>query len=104
MVLPIIVEQPKSTVAEVCGIATFKCTISSYGNTSIIWRRWNSELPITAKVTNTISMNKIRSTLIIEKNIGYNKGYYYCLVANIVGMISSKFAYLNITGKYFIII
>ena len=101
--LPIIVKQPRSTVVQIYGVATFKCIARSYGSVSIFWRRQNSELPITADVKNTKSSNGVRSILRIEKSIGYYKGYYYCVVKNVVGTISSQFAYFNMTGKYFII-
>ena len=104
MASPIIVRQPRSTVVEIYSVATFECTVKSFGNASIIWRRKNSELPETAKVTSTISLNEIKSTLRIEKSIGYYKGYYYCIIENSVGIVNSNFAYCNITGKHFFII
>ena len=42
--------QPRSTVVEIYGVATFECIARSYGNISITWRRQNSELPVTADV------------------------------------------------------
>ena len=104
MALPKIVRHPKSTVVAIYDDATFKCTARGYGNISIIWRRQNSELPVTATVTNTKSINNTRSILRIQKSIGYYKGNYYCVIANSVGMIGSGFAYLSITGKHFIMV
>ena len=104
MSLPTIVRQPRSTVVEIYGVATFECIARSYGNISITWRRQNSELPITADVKNTKLSSGVRSILRIGKSIGYYKGYYFCVINNIAGIISSKFAYFNITGKHFIII
>ena len=92
-------KQPKSVVVNIYDVAIFECTAKSYGNTSIVWRKWNSKLPVTAKVMNTKLVNKMQTILRIENSIGYYKGYYYCAIANDVGMISSTFAYLNITGK-----
>ena len=104
MASPIIVRQPRSTVVEIYSVAAFECTARSFGNTSIIWRRLNSELPETAKVINTISLNEIKSTLRIEKSIGYYRGYYYCVIENDVGIVNSNFAYCNITGNHFFIV
>ena len=104
MGLPIIVKQPRSTVAEIYSVAIFECTGRSYGSVSITWRRRNSILPITANVSTTKSLNEIKSILRIEKSIGYYKGYYYCVIKNIVGTVSSTFAYFNITGKHLLII
>ena len=100
MGLPVIVKQPRSTVAEIYNVAIFECTGRSYGSVSITWRRRNSNLPLTANVsTVTKSLNEIKSILRIEKSIGYYKGYYYCVIKNIAGTVSSTFAYCNITGK-----
>ena len=98
MALPIIVRQPRSTVVEICKVATFECTARSYGNVSITWRRQNYKLPVTATVLNTRSLTEIKSILKIENTIGYYKGYYYCVIENIVGVVNSNFAYCNITG------
>ena len=104
MALPIIVRQPRSAAVEIYGVATFECIARSYGSASVTWRRLNSELPVTADVKNTKSSRGVRSILRIERSIGYYKGYYFCVITNTVGMISSRFAYFNITGKRFIII
>ena len=96
--LPVIVRQPVSTVTEVYNVAIFKCIARSYGNVSITWKRWNSKLPGTANVMTIKSLNEANSTLRIEKSIGYYKGYYYCVVKNIAGIVNSTPAYCNITG------
>ena len=98
MGLPIIVKQPRPTKAKIYSVATFECAARSYGSVSVTWRRQNSDLPLTTNITNIKSSSEIRSILRIEKSIGYYKGYYYCIVKNIVGIISSKFAYCDITG------
>ena len=103
MALPVIVRQPRSTAVEIYGVATFECIARSYGSTSIMWRKQNSELPETAIMTSTMSLNETKSTLRIEKSIGYYRGYYYCVIENSVGIVNSTVAYCNITGKYFII-
>ena len=99
MGLPIIVKQPRSTVAEIYNVAIFECAARSYGSLSITWRRQNSRLPVTANISITKSVNMTKSILRIEKSIGYYKGYYYCVIENIAGTVYSTFAYCNITGK-----
>ena len=96
--LPVIVRQPVSTVTEVHKVAIFECIARSYGSVSITWKRWNSKLPVTANIMTIRSLNEVNSTLRIEKSIGYYKGYYYCVIENIIGSIDSEFAYCNITG------
>ena len=96
--LPKIIQQPRSTVTEVYNTATFECMASSYGIVSIHWQRMNSELPVTANVTVTKSLNNIKSVLRIEKSIGYYKGYYYCIIKNKAGIVISRVAYCNVTG------
>ena len=98
MALPVIVKQPLSTVTEVYNVSTFECIARSYGSVSITWKRWNSKLPVTANVVTTKSLNEASSTLRIEKSIGYYKGYYYCVVENIAGIVNSTYAYCNVTG------
>ena len=98
--LPKIIQQPSSIVTEVYNVATFECMARSYGIVSITWQRLNSELPVTANVRTTSSLNQIKSILRIEKSIGYYKGYYYCVVKNKAGVVNSTVAYCNVTGMY----
>ena len=100
MALPTITRQPRSAVTEVYDDVIFECMARSYGNVSITWRRLNSDLPKIANITRFESLNEIRSVLRIQKSIGYYKGYYYCVIENIAGMVNSSFAYCNITGMY----
>ena len=99
MALPIIVSQPRSTVADIYDVATFECTARSYGSVSITWKRWNSNLPVTARATIIKSLNEAKSVLRIEKSIGYYKGYYYCVIENTAGIVQSTYAYCNITSN-----
>lgn len=98
MALPVIIRQPRSAAVEANDVAVFDCTARSYGTASITWKRIKSQLPITANVTVTKSLNEITSILRIENTIGYYKGYYYCVIENIVGQVNSSFAYLYVTG------
>ena len=100
MALPTIIKQPNPTVTEVYDVATFECKARSYGIVSISWQRLNSELPVTANITVTKSLNEIKSVLRIEKSIGYYKGYYYCVIENKAGIVNSTVVYCNITGTY----
>jgi len=96
--LPIIIRQPRSTIVKVYHVAIFECTARSYGSILITWRRLNSDLPETVNITNTKSLNEATSILKIEETIGYDKGYYYCVIENKVGIVNSTTAYCNITG------
>ena len=60
----------------------------------------NSELPETANIITTKSLNEISSILRIEKSIRYYKGYYYCTIENKVGIVNSTFVYCNITDTF----
>ena len=100
MALPKIIHQPSSTVTKVYDAATFECMARSYGIVSISWQRLNSELPVTANITVTKSLNEIKSVLRIEKSIGYYKGYYYCVIENKAGIVNSTVVYCNVTGTY----
>ena len=101
VVLPTITRQPSSTVVEVNNIATFECSVRSYGTASITWKKLKSKLPATANAVVTKSLNQITSVLRIEKTIGYYEGYYYCISENSVGQVNSSFAYCKITGTKF---
>ena len=100
MALPRIIRQPSPTVTAVYDIATFECMARSYGSVSITWQRQNSKLPVTANVTMTKLLNEVRSTLRIDKSIGYYKGYYYCVIRNKAGVVNSSVAYCNVTGTH----
>ena len=96
--LPKILKQPSSTVVEANDVATFECSAISYGTASITWKRLKSELPVTAIVIVTKSLNEITSVLRIEKTIGYYEGYYYCVIGNSVGQVNSSLVHCKITG------
>ena len=98
--LPEITSHPESVVVEANDVAIFECSAQSYETASITWKRLESELPITVNITVTESLNKITSSLRIEKTIGYYEGYYYCIIENIVGQVNSSFAYCSVTGNY----
>jgi len=95
--LPVITKQPKSIVVQTFSIGSFECTARSYGNVSIVWKRLNSELPLTAKITVSKTLNMITSVLKLE-SIGYYEGYYYCAIENSAGVINSTLAYYEISG------
>ena len=95
---PLIMRQPSSTVVEAGDVAVLECTAVSYGATSITWKKMNAQLPATANVTITRSLNEITSVLRIPKTIKYYEGYYYCIIENSVGQVQSTSAYCKITG------
>ena len=92
--------KPSSTVVEANNVATFECSAISYGTASVTWKRLKSELPLTATIAVTKSLNEITSVLKIEKTIGYYEGYYYCVIENSVGQVNSSLAYCRITGMH----
>ena len=78
--------------------AVFECTASSYGATSVTWKKMNGQLPATANVTITRSPTKITSVLKIDRTIKYYEGYYYCIIENSVGQVQSSSAHCKVTG------
>ena len=98
MSLPLIVRQPRPTMAEAGDVAVFECAANSYGATSITWKRMNGKLPATANVTVNKSPTKITSVLKIDRTIKYYEGYYYCIIENSVGQVQSTSAHCKITG------
>ena len=99
MALPLIIKQPRSVVVQAYSVASFECTTRSYGTVSITWKRLNSELPITAQIRESKSLNKLTSTLSLE-SIGYYEGYYYCVVENTAGIVNSRLAHFEISGMW----
>ena len=97
MGLPVITRQPRSTTAQVSGMGSFTCTARSYGAVSLTWKKLNSQLPVTADITFSRTLNEITSILRLE-SVGYYKGYYYCVVENSAGIVNSTFAHFDITG------
>lgn len=95
--LPKVTRQPSSTVEQVFRVASFHCTAKSYGVLSITWKKLNSQLPITANIEISKSLNEITSVLKL-KSIGYHKGYYYCTIENSAGIVNTTFAYFDIIG------
>ena len=97
--LPVIIKQPKSVVVQAYSVASFVCAARSYGTVSITWKRLNSELPITAQIRESKSLNEITSTLSLE-SIGYYEGHYYCVIENSAGIVNSRLAHFEISGMW----
>ena len=95
--LPVVTRQPSSTVVPVFSIGSFECTARSYGAVSITWKRLKSELPESVNITESKSLNELTSVLRLE-NVGYYKGYYYCVIENSAGIVNSTFAHYDISG------
>jgi len=97
--LPVIIRQPNTSVTQLFSTTSFECTARSYGVVSITWKKLNSQLPATADIKVSKSLNEITSVLRL-RNVGYYKGYYYCVIENSAGMVNSTFAYFNIIGRH----
>ena len=97
--LPVITRQPRSTTVQVFSTDSSTCASESYGTVSLTWKKINSELPLTADITVSKSLNRITSTLKLE-SVGYYKGYYYCMIENSAGKVNSTFAYFDVTGRH----
>ena len=95
--LPVITRQPSSIVVQVFSIASFECAARSYGTVTITWKRLNAQLPITASITVSRSLNEITSVLRLE-SVEYYIGYYYCVIENSAGLVNSTLAYYDVTG------
>ena len=97
MALPVITRQPNSVIAQVFSIVSFECTTRSYGVASITWKKFNFELPVTANITTSKSLNELTSILRLQ-SVGYYKGHYYCVIENSAGIVNSTFAQYDISG------
>ena len=64
-----------------------------------MWRRKKYNIPVTAKITEEKSLNKISSILKITKSVGYYSGQYYCVAENEVGKVVSQTATLHVQGN-----
>ena len=84
---------------EAGNVAILECAAISYGTASITWKKLNAQLPVTANITVTKSLNEITSVLRIQKTIKYYEGNYYCVIENSVGQVQSTSAYCKITGN-----
>ena len=98
MALPVITRQPSSTVVQVFSIGSFECIARSYGDVSITWKRMNSQLPESVNISESKSLNEIASVLSLE-NVGYYKGYYYCVIKNSAGLVNSTLAHYGVAGN-----
>ena len=77
---------------------TFQCTAQGFGVSKIVWKRVKHNMPVTAKVTEEKSLNKITSILNITKTTGYYSGQYYCVAENQAGKVVSRIANLHVQG------
>lgn len=79
----------------------FKCSGKGYGHKRVAWHKYGSlRFPANAEVSVTESSNEITSFLKIYSIIGYYKGYYFCSISNSAGTVTSRHAYLNLTGMF----
>ena len=96
---PTISEQPMGTSIKVDESASLRCTGHGYGKLEIVWRRVKHSMPVTAEVTEEISVNSVTSTLKFTRSAGHYSGQYYCVVKNEVGENISQIANLSIQGN-----
>ena len=97
--MPTILKQPNDVKINVCKTVVFKCTAQSFGELKIVWKRVKYNMPVTAKMTEEKSLNKITSILNITKTAGYYSGRYYCVAENQAGKVASRFATLYVQGS-----
>ena len=76
----------------------FKCSASGFGVLKIFWKRIEHNMPLTAKMAEKKSLNKITSILKITKTAGYYSGQYYCVAENEAGEVISRTARLHVQG------
>ena len=96
---PVIIKQPTDKVAEYYSFITLECKVQGYGHFNVEWRKLGSPLPRTAIVKNANFTNGICSILKITNVIGYYDGMYCCVVNNIAGQTTSKYAKLSVKGS-----
>jgi len=82
--------------------AHFKCQAKGYGKTAIQWKRVGLSLPETASSSISIQLDSTISILKITRVQNYYKGFYYCVVSNDVGSVTSDLVYLDVDGMVFI--
>ena len=96
---PLIIKQLTDEVAELYSFIIFECKVQGYGYINVEWRKLGSPLPNTAVVNNINLTNGVSSILKITKVIGHYDGMYCCVVNNIAGQTTSKYAKLSVKGK-----
>ena len=100
-IAPKIVHQPFPSYANISSMIMFKCSGKGYGLKQVTWHKYGSlRLPENAVASVTKSSNKITGFLRIYSIIGFYKGYYFCSISNSGGTVTSRNAYLNITGMF----
>jgi len=102
--LPEVSINPNSSLVDTCSEAVIECTVNGFGNITVTWRKVDGELPETAKVITTDTLNQRVSTLTIREMVWYYKGFYYCVASNGAGDTNSSLVYINVTGKLLMII
>ena len=95
---PVIIKQPTDEVVEIFSSFTLECKVQGYGHVNVHWRKLGSPLPKTALVSNNKFMNGVSSTLKITNVVGYYDGMYCCVVNNVAGQTTSKYAKLSVKG------
>ena len=92
-------KQPNDISINLYGSVSFECTAQGFGGIQILWKRAEHNMPITAVVTEQLSLNEISSVLKIDKAVGYYSGQYYCVVTSRIGNVVSHTANLYVQGN-----
>ena len=97
--LPKLLKQPNDINTYLYRTVSFECAAQGFGGMKIKWRRAEHNMPITAIVTEQMSLNGISSVLKIYGAVGYYSGRYYCVVTGKAGSIVSRTASLRVQGN-----
>ena len=97
--MPTITIQPNNENITLNKSVSFKCIVRGFGVLKIVWKRVKHDMPITAEVTEKMTINKITSILKITKTAGYYSGQYYCVAENEAGEVVSLTANLHVQGN-----
>ena len=95
-----IIRQPVAVRINILDSAVFHCSVQSFGNVKVTWRKERYLLPATSSERISKSKNIVTSRLKINRAVGYYSGRYYCEAENIAGKVISTLTYLNVTGKH----
>ena len=96
--VPTILEQPNNMTINVYESVSFKCTAQGFGRLKIVWKRIKLNMPLTTKVTEEKSLNKITSILKVTETVSYYIGQYYCVAENEIGEAVSRIVNLYVQG------
>ena len=91
-------KQPSNININLYRSVSFECIACGFGALQISWRRVEHNMPITAEITEQISIYEISSILKISEVVGYYSGQYYCIVTSKDGSVVSQTSNLHVQG------